>query len=44
MQMLWLYLISLWEFVPIGGFALARRFQRMNTQIFSGWRKRGRPH
>jgi len=43
MQILWLYLISLWEFAPIGGIALARRVQRINAQIFSGWRKR-RPH
>ena len=43
-QMLWLYLMALWQFLPIGGFALARRFQRMNAQIFSVWRKRWRPH
>lgn len=33
-QMLWVYLIALWEFLPIGGSVLARRFQRMNAQIF----------
>jgi hypothetical protein len=32
--MLWVYLIALWEFLPIGGSVLARRFQRMNAQIF----------
>ena len=44
MQMFWLYLISLWDFVPIGGLVLARRFQRMNAQIVFAWFKRWRPH
>jgi len=43
--MLWLYLIALWEFLPTGGFGLARRFHGLNLRrIFFNWRARWRPH